>query len=351
MPRQQAQSPVPQIPPKTKTTVNSQAVLDAAAKYKRHHLGDFIYEPGLKPQRLLPNTPLHRGFSSNPKPLPWDLIKGKINCILTVKIPRVHLSPLAREEITSRGYLWGTDVYTDDSDVVAACIHGGWIRGEWNEDVDTSMLDLDSGEKRRKTKDAESNAYLQSEQLITAPPSSGPMPVPADRDLHVNVLILPKLSKYSATTRFGISSREFGGEYGTRHATHDGLSFMVQGVRWVSNGAQPQARLRGKARRERMRKAMQEVRTTVANLNGTDKDADKKSLGEITGNWWRKETAQGEKGEADKMERRASEGDKENQIAEDKTPSEKADDGEAAQTKDVEMDGASPKETAAEADK
>ena len=351
VPRQHAQSPVPQIPPKTKTTVSSQAVLDAAARYKRHHLGDFIYDPGLKPQRLLPNTPLHRGFSSNPKPLPWDVIKGKINCILTVKISRVHLSPLAREEITARGYLWGTDVYTDDSDVVAACIHGGWIRGEWNDEVDVTMLDLDAGEKRRKNKDAESNVDLQSEQLIAAPPSSGPMAVPADRDLHVNVLILPKLPKYAATTRFGISSREFGGEYGMRHATHDGLSYMVQGVRWVENGAQPQARLRGKARRERMRKAMQEVRTTVTNLGGIDKDLDKERVGEITGNWWRKETTQGEKGDSDKAERRASEGDKENQLAEDKAASEKGDVVEEAGAKDVEMDEVPSKETAAEADK
>lgn len=251
---------------------------------------------------------------------------------------------MAREEITARGYLWGTDVYTDDSDVVAACIHGGWIKGEWNDDVDVAMLDIDSGEKRRK-KDAEANVDVQSEQLITAPPSSGPMPIPVDRDLHVNVLILPKLSKYAATTRFGISSREFGGEYGARHVTHDGLSFMVHGVRWVENGAQPQARLRGKARRERMRKAMQEVRTTATNLNGVDKDLEKERLGEIKGNWWRKEAA--EKGDVDKMERRASEGDKENQAEE--RALEKANDEGAA--KDVEMDDAPPKEAIVEADK
>ena len=280
------------------------------------------------------------------------MIKGKINCILTVKVPRIHLSPGAREEITARGYLWGTDVYSDDSDVVAACIHGGWIKGEWNEDVDAQMLDLDHHtEKRKKTKDAEKKMILQSEELITSPPAAGPMPVPNERDLQIDVVILPKLSKYSATTRHGISSREFGGEFGTRHVTHDGLSFMVHGIRWVENGAQPQARLRGKARRERMRKAMQEVRISVNNMNGLDA-LDKARLGrragEVTNNWRRKENSQGEAGEAEKGERGASEGDKENRVEGESKPVRATAEAEeeAAQGKNVDMDEA-PKETAA----
>jgi phenolic acid decarboxylase len=73
------------------------------------------------------------------------LIEGKENCTLTMKIGKEHLIPASREEITSRRALWGTDVYTDDSDVIAACIHAGWIRGEWSDDVDVSMLGLDEG--------------------------------------------------------------------------------------------------------------------------------------------------------------------------------------------------------------
>lgn len=345
------QEPPPQIPPKAQTTILSKEVLDSAAKYKRQHLGDFIYDPVLKPQRLLPNTPIHRGFSSNPKPLPWDVIKDKINSVLTVKVPRVHLSPTAREEITARGFLWGTDVYTDDSDVVAACIHGGWIRGEWNDDVDLAMLDLDHDDrnpKRRRDANSGDASNVPSEQLISSPPASGPMPVPADRDLHVNVVILPKLVKYGATTRFGISSREFGGEYGTRHVSHDGLSFMIQSIRWVENGAQPQARLRGKARRERMRKAMHEVRGTTRNISGPELDKEMERLRSgVSGNWRRKETAQ--TGDAEKKRERAgSEGDKENRdggVAEAADPGK--DIGGAEPDKDVEMGEAmAPKETA-----
>ncbi len=347
-PKQPAPPPAPVIPPKTKTVIISQAVLDSIRKHPRHHLGDFIYESDLKPSRLVPSVPSQRGFSSNPKPLPWDLINGKLNCTLTVKIPRVYLSDLSREEITSRGFLWGTDIYTDDSDVIAACIHSGWIRGQWVEDFDPTMLDVDADDKRRKTKEvANDAAEMTPEGLITAPPSSGPMAIPADRDLHVNVVILPRLEKYASTTRYGIRSREFGGEHGTRISSHDGLSFMVHDIRWV-DGAQPQARLRGKARRERIRKAMQEVNGTFGNVASVDKGREGK---QISGNWRGPGSAKDLGAEENETERPTSEGNKENHIAAaDDQPATK-DKEEAVNSQDVEMDDAIPAETATEAGK
>ncbi|KAF5018145.1 hypothetical protein F66182_9886 [Fusarium sp. NRRL 66182] len=336
----------PVIPPRTKTIVSSKAVLESVSNRPRHHLGDFIYEPGLKAGRLVPTTPTHRTFASNPRPLPWDMIKNKENCTLTVKVARIHLSPISREEITSRGYLWGTDVYTDDSDVVAACIHSGWIKGEWNQDIDSSLLDLDQGisDKRRK-KPANSTVDLDSEGLITAPPASGPMSIPARRDLHINILILPRLVKYSASTRHGISSREFGGDYGHRHSAHDGISFMIKSVRWVENGAQPQARLRGKARRERMRKTMWEVKGGLDNINGIAPETEKERLGrlrgEISATWRKRDTEQSEPKETKDKGQDAAEGDKENQPGSngaENTETSKAETNE--QQKDVDMEDA-----------
>lgn len=326
----------PAIPPKSKTIISSKAVLESVSDRPRHHLGDFIYDPGLKPGRLVPSTSTHRAFASNPKPLPWDMIKNKENCILTVKVPRIHLSSIAREEITSRGYLWGTDVYTDDSDVVAACIHSGWIKGEWAEDVDNAVLDIDQGvtDKRRK-KPANSTVDPESEDLITAPPPSGPMSIPAQRDLHVNVLVLPRLVKYYSSTRHGISSREFGGDYGHRHSVHDGISYMIKSIRWVENGAQPQARLRGKARRERMRKAMREVKGSLGNINGIDLDKDKEGRlrGGISATWRKKEP----ESSASKNNDTVAEGDKQNQSsADDEEDKEKSEE----KVQDVNMDDA-----------
>lgn len=184
-----------------------------------------------------------------------DMIKDNENSSLTVKIPRVHLTPSAREEITTRRAVWGTDVYTDDSDVVAACIHAGWIRGEWPDDVDVGLLELQKPASKSKQRILPAEQHLE---VLHSVPESGPIHVPADRDLHVTLLILPPLEKYASSTRYGIQSREFGGTYNGRKSIHDGLSFMILSVRWV-DGAAPQSRLRGKARRERIRKAMSEV--------------------------------------------------------------------------------------------
>ncbi|ROW06971.1 hypothetical protein VMCG_04202 [Cytospora schulzeri] len=261
------------IPPKPKRTVLNKTVIDSIAGKPREHLGDFIYEIGLKPARVQdPRTsrPPRHSYQSTPKPLPIDLIKGKEGSTLMVKVGKQHLTRAAREEITTRRAVWGTDVYTDDSDVLAACIHGGWIRGEWPEDVDVDLLGLDEGigadlkeaKSGKKGRGKEpSPPPKRDTEFLEAPPKTGPVQVPEGQDMHVMVLVMPKLEKYTSTVRFGIKSREWGGKLGRdgQRSSHDGLSFMIQSIRFVTNGAGPQSRLRGKDRRERMRKAMQEV--------------------------------------------------------------------------------------------
>jgi hypothetical protein len=318
--------------PKPKQIISSKAVLDSVKSLPRHHLGDHLYEPILKPARLQDvrtGRPPRQGYSSTPNPLPWDLIEDKLNCTMTVKIGKQHLSRYSVEEITSRRAVWGTEIYTDDSDVVAACIHGGWIRGEWPEGVDIDGLDLDEGTgspgsketKGRKTNGHKDLVDSPTHQLIphmlTEPPKTGPVPVPENRDLHVTIVILPLLEKYASTVRFGIKSREFGGmlvgdDGSQQRAVHDGLSFMVTGIRWVANGAGSQNRLRGKARRERIRRALREVELgpawagSVANIDVGGPTASPKHIADgpveaAGGGWWK---------HADKP---PSEGDKENQ--------------------------------------
>lgn len=265
-------SPAVVIPPKPKRIISNKAVLDSVAHKPREHLGDFVYELDLRPSRIQdPRTgrPPRHAYASTPRPLPADIIRGKEGSTLMVKVGKQHLTPGSREEITSRRALWGTDVYTDDSDVVAACIHGGWIRGEWPEDVDIEMLGLEEGldaegkdvKGGKKGRGKEPVESKPNPDYLEAPAKSGPISVPEGRDMHVMVTILPKLEKYTGSVRFGIKSREWGGRFGRdgQRSSHDGLSFMIKSVRFVTNGAGAQARLRGQARRERMRKAMQEV--------------------------------------------------------------------------------------------
>lgn len=224
---------------------------------------------------------------------------------MTMKIGREHLTPAAREEITSRRAVWGTDVYTDDSDVIAACIHAGWIRGEWPEEVDVDLLGLDEGfhvsdiHENGVLRDGTKNDASGDKNLtvLTAPPSNGPMMVPEGRDLHVTLLILPTLERYASTTRFGIKSREWGGPAGDGEdarpsAKHDGISFMITEIRWVTNGGASQNRLRGKARRERIRKALREVALGPAWAGGVrntteSRDSGSEKSGEVTGGWWK----------------------------------------------------------------
>ncbi|KAK0736521.1 histone deacetylation protein Rxt3-domain-containing protein [Apiosordaria backusii] len=275
-------SPSPVILPKPKQIISSKAVLESVASYQRVHLGDVIYKPRLQPARAQdPRTgrPPRTPFKSTMEPLPYDMIRDKYNCTLTVKIGKEHLSSEVREEITRTRALWGTEVYTDDSDVIAACIHGGWIRGEWHKDVNISLLNLDQGysvsDVREETgRQAATNGHSSipppsNLTVLDAPPKTGPMAVPENRDLHVQLVILPRLEKYASTTRFGIKSREFGGALASAddgrpriNATHDGISYMITEIRWLTNGGESQNRLRGKARRERIRKALREIELT-----------------------------------------------------------------------------------------
>lgn len=267
-PNSSTKAPVPGLPiiPKPVQKVSSQAVLDSVADRPRKHLGDVVYSVILKPAKL-DSSYSKFGYSTTPRPLPMDMIKDNENSSLIVKIPRLHLTPSAREEITARRAVWGTDVYTDDSDVVAACIHAGWIRGEWASDVDVDLLELQKPALKSKQRILPAEQHLE---VLNSVPASGPIHVPADRDLHVTLLILPPLESYASSTRYGIRSREFGGVYNGRKSMHDGVSFMILSVRWV-DGAAPQSRLRGKARRERIRKAMSEVnRSQVVDLGGKE---------------------------------------------------------------------------------
>ncbi|KAK4445184.1 protein split ends [Podospora aff. communis PSN243] len=314
----------PVVIPKPRQVSTSKAVLESVANLPRTHLGDVVYDPILQPARLQDKRtgrPPHSGYKSTPKPLPWDLIEGKINCTLTMKIGKEHLTAAAREEITSRRALWGTDVYTDDSDVIAACIHAGWIRGEWPEEVDVELLGLDEGFVVSDAKDVKARqqaAHNGPENILTEPPATGPMAVPENRDLHVTLLILPTLEKYASTTRFGIKSREFGGSDNLgKRTTHDGLSFMITELRWVTNGGASQNRLRGKARRERIRKALREVQLGPAWAGGarnatepreTEAPKTAEKVGEISGAWWKHSS------------KPPSEGDKENQPLGSKKP-------------------------------
>ena len=199
-----------------------------------------------------------QGTISMPKQLPR--FEGKENCTITIRIPRLYLKDSEREKVCSRRAVWGTDIYTDDSDPLAAAIHSGWIRGKWAAGIDTSMLEvmennfkskLSSSLERSinsKTIKVVAGTTNANDQLIytTAPPEPL-LPIPG-KDLHLTLLILPTLQSYASLVRHGIKSRPLGS-----NATHGGMSFAIEKVVWRDGGRGSGEERGGEARRKRMR--------------------------------------------------------------------------------------------------
>jgi hypothetical protein len=292
------------VVPLRKVTIRNQEVLDVVAGLPRKHLGHDYYKSTLEPDPLVPkrNFTTGRGFASTPKPFPR--FEGFENCTYTIKVPRVHLLEISREEITSRRALWGTDIYTDDSDVIAACIHQGWFKGAWPQGVDESLLGLELNE------DGAVQPTPSIDAIWMQPPPSGPADVPKHRDLHVTIVVLPLLNKYGSVTRFGIKSREWGGKYDGYHSVHDGLSFMILSIQWV-DGVDGEEGRSGHTRREIRAQQLREAEIEAAEaledlvLNSSGKKPQfeesferggepgpEERLGDIRGigtnSWWKK---------------------------------------------------------------
>jgi hypothetical protein len=157
------------------------------------------------------------GYASNPKRLPRFEV-NPINCTFTVRVPRFYLKPRQRQHLVLQRHLWGARIYRDDSDPIAAAIHSGWIRGEWDDTVDVNMLD---------PRITASNNPSDAEDTLTKLPAA-PITPPADMDLQIEILVLPRLQEYAGTVEYGISSR--------RSRSHEGLSFMINKIRWVEEG-------------------------------------------------------------------------------------------------------------------
>lgn len=148
------------------------------------------------------------------------------NCTFTVRVPREYLVPSdapqsalqvagGLEEICKRRSVWGTDIYTDDSDVVTAAVHSGWIKGdfgEFNEDI--------------KDLFHEANEHDASPADVLTVKPSRPISIPADKDMHITILLLPALKDYASSTMNHIRSRHWG-------ESHDGMSYMIHAIEFV----------------------------------------------------------------------------------------------------------------------
>lgn len=149
-----------------------------------------------------------------------------------------------REKICRRGALWGVDVYTDDSDPLAAAIHAGWIRGDWGDGVDASTVEFTAVPASAEGVGNPALDGSTGSAISVRPPQ--PLMPPSGKDLHLTLLILPALQRYASLVRHGIKSRAWGD-------THDGMSFMIEKMLWVEEGAGYGEERGAEARRKRMK--------------------------------------------------------------------------------------------------
>lgn len=199
----------------SKTPIVFNELVHASIKsLPRHRLGTFIYEPFSDP--FLP------------------CFEGKENSLVNVKIPRRLLSKTLNENVAKRK-VWGTEIYTDDSDVVAALYHAGFIPTTMYGEMGGLPEDAKCVDKKA-TKVADLSATLKDNtnkefDFGAKSTTDGPTPssVDADGDCLVTLLILPRLKLYRGTFRNGYNSRSW-------LTKHDGVSFAIQEVKFIPRG-------------------------------------------------------------------------------------------------------------------
>lgn len=142
---------------KAEVTVDNTNVLESVSHLPRHIVGTVNYVPG---ELLFQKYSIY------------------LNSLVQVRIAHRWLS--RKNRLVSQRALWGSGVYTEDSDLVAALYHDGRI----------------------------------GNQKIGEP----------EGDLFVSVILLPPIRGYKGSYMNGIMSR-------TWNAPHDGVSFMISNIR------------------------------------------------------------------------------------------------------------------------
>lgn len=259
------------VPRKPSVSVMSRKVIEDCSARPRHHLGSQLYtieKSSDLPSRTSVETKLKR--SGKMKPIPF--FEDHENCTYTIRVPRSYLvrrevsEPSHLEQICKRRQIWGTDIYTDDSDIVAAAVHSGWLQGDFGEN-NTDLHDLCDNEPEHNN--AQHDPDRAAAGVEEAPPTtlltqpSRPLKPPSHLSAHITILILPALESYASTSQHHILSREWG-----KHNTpHDGMSFAIHRIDFVDEGSESDSWGRdGKARKARLKLEESRRRDAAASL-------------------------------------------------------------------------------------
>lgn len=130
--------------------------------------------------------------------------------------PLVLPSHLADLPSVRQRQVWGTDVYTDDSDVLLVLLHSGWLR------VTRRERRPRAGEQGAGA-DAIRRARTAGEERIAVPGQKEAKAEDVPTALLVRLGVVPALVRYEGIERQGIRSRSWGNG-------HDGVSLRVEEV-------------------------------------------------------------------------------------------------------------------------
>lgn len=216
--------------------IDSSKVLASLESKPRNYLGSCVYLP----------TPTPKEGMSVTQPL-LPRFEGRENSIFQVRIPKRFLSDAHRKEVARRRCVWGTEVYTDDSDTLGVLMHTGKLPAWLPEDVESPEEFVKSTERKVIKKGvlsaSPSAATTASANGKKAGKAKEELPtIPHGKDLLVDLLILPRLERYTGTVRNALKSRSW-------NAIHDGMSYSIWEMHWVEAGEAESRGGEGKKRR------------------------------------------------------------------------------------------------------
>lgn len=213
----------------SETVIDSKQVLQYVEKYykeRRRNLGTLRYD-ALRQGRFDGDSghislPFPYDFRCREMPEPFipRLGNGAINGLLSVLVkPEDLVAALERDE-NARVYnreLWGTDIYTCDSDPLLVLVHCG-------------ALGIDGSGVQRRTPANLANPDCVSTQLQKTDGDTGlDTRGLSGFDIILQLLFLPPLQSYFSSTRFGIQSRNW-------NTLHDGLSYGIYSIEIITSG-------------------------------------------------------------------------------------------------------------------
>jgi hypothetical protein len=123
-------------------------------------------------------------------------------------------------------------------------------------------------------KEPTTSSTKQQQPAEARKPKIPPIP-PPDKDLHITLLILPTLERYHSSVMYGLKSRAWGDN-------HDGMSFKVERIEWVDEGAAKGEERGGEARRKRLRSMMRSGRIcTAAGVRARGVELQRRKIGAV----------------------------------------------------------------------